>query len=241
MVRKQAYKIHVMEYCPLNPEHGNARVTCEKCDFLVSGPKGLLNHWCSPLSKVKENAAMKQLSKMNIKFTPQNAFVCESADDEDKMVTCFVDFELRRSDNLKIPADVRCVLELDEHQHAAYDTFTDSSRPRRIYESLDGNEKLLFVRVNADAYTVDGKKGKRTELSIEDRITTAINWLRGSPWKVLDEAEDGEESGYGVAYFYYSTVQNGTKPSVSLKKDFDEEITPRIIKVFSPPHGQVML
>lgn len=95
--------------------------------------------------------------------------------------------------------------------------------------TLDDNDKLVFIRVNADHYTVDGKKKATAEVSLENRVIRMLDWLEALDWESLDE-----DLGYYLVYYLvYTVVQNGKKVLVSAKEEFDEEALNHIIHVGS--------
>jgi len=66
----------------------------------------------------------------------------------------------RRPDGLIRCKDYSVVVEIDEDQHAGYDPLCENCRIMEIFQDL-GNRKIVFIRLNPDAYMKkDGKKAR---------------------------------------------------------------------------------
>jgi hypothetical protein len=65
----------------------------------------------------------------------------------------------RRPDGLLDCLTHSIVIEIDEDQHARYESICDNKRTMELFQDL-GSRPIVFVRLNPDAYTRDGKRIK---------------------------------------------------------------------------------
>lgn len=153
-------------------------------------------------------------------------------DNPTKLQNIFVDFEILTINDFALPPHYKVIIEVDEYAHISYSTKEapqersigldfDSSRARRIYETFEDDEVLIFIRLNPDRYSINKKRV--SGIRYQERVKALKDWLAG-----LDR--DLEPDFY-LAYFYYP-IFNGKL--VELSKDyFDEESKEHILEVIN--------
>lgn len=65
----------------------------------------------------------------------------------------------RRPDGLIDCYTHSVIIEIDEDQHASYDSVCDNRRTMELFNDL-GSRPLIFIRLNPDSYKIDGKRIK---------------------------------------------------------------------------------
>ena len=113
-------------------------------------------------------------------------------------------------------------LEIDEHQHKAYDISCETRRMTTVHESimLDPSNPLVqmplvFIRYNPDTFRVNGCLQKLTKA---EREQTLMDYICGM---MLDETHAGQLQ---VKYMFYDTSSNMTKPLICSDEQFPDAL-----------------
>lgn len=108
------------------------------------------------------------------------------------------------------------IVEVDEEQHSAYGVSCDVQRMAKIIESLrlDGNtQRIVFIRYNPHAFTVDGFKQKRVSKDRHKKLVDLLRVLENEP---LEDAQDVR-----TFYLFYDTDKDGF-PDIFSDITYDE-------------------
>ncbi len=113
---------------------------CARCHFYLHPDDPRIRNY-----KVKEHAFMIELQKLH----PEMVL--------DRIVSggC----SKRRPDGLLDCLTHSIIVEIDEDQHVGYESICDNRRTMELFSDL-GNRPIVFIRLNPDKYSLDGKTTK---------------------------------------------------------------------------------
>jgi hypothetical protein len=209
--------------CEKHPDYLKYTVKCEDCEVTFDGPHAYQTHWCRKHDS-KESAVKSAFDDRDIKYKQQKIYNVTQHGLGDAMCQIRVDFQLRDFGNATISPAVTILLECDETQHSGYPVGPESTRALRAFEVFDEDDVLLFIRLNVDGYTVDGRKAGK-KYTVEDRVAAVVQWLE-------DLDFDDLSSGVHLAYFYYSTEKGSL--ALTKRSAFNADAKAAILYVHSP-------
>ncbi len=128
------------ELCQMTSMNGKYKPHCAQCHFYLHPDDPRIRNY-----KTKENAVMAEVQKVypEIILDSQVAGGCSK----------------RRPDGFIERLEHVIIIEVDENEHRSYDDTCDNKRMMELYKDF-GFRKLVFIRLNPDGYTRDGKRIK---------------------------------------------------------------------------------
>ncbi len=126
------------ELCQMNRMNPKYKPHCAQCHFYLNPDDPRIRNY-----KTKENAVMAEVQKVypEIILDSRVAGGCSK----------------RRPDGYIDRFSHVIIIEVDENEHRSYDDTCSNRRMMELYEDF-GSRDLVFIRLNPDAYTRDGKR-----------------------------------------------------------------------------------
>ena len=93
----------------------------------------------------------------------------------------------RRPDGLLDCLTHSIIIEIDEDQHVGYETLCDNRRTMELFDDL-GQRPIVFIRLNPDKYSLDGKTTRGCFIQTKDGNLKTMPTEFGNRFSALQDA-----------------------------------------------------